>query len=118
LLKERAEEMNSSIGDLPKFVPGGYLIQQSNMALYFHFDKPIMNRPDNALLFSVGPAPNTMYFFNAAPEPQRYRLQAAASDDVSSIVWVGDLGELTSPQLVDIMLEQLTIYYLEHKTGA
>lgn len=84
LLKERAEQMNSSIGDLPKFVPGGYLVQQSNMALYFHFDKPIMNRPENVLLLSVGPAPNTMYLFGNPPSPVRYRLQAAASDDLTS----------------------------------
>lgn len=45
----------------------------------------------------------------------RRRLQAAASDDLTSIVWVGDLGELTSVQLVGIMLEQLTVYYLKHK---
>ncbi len=115
LLKERAEQMNSSLADLPKFVPGGYLIQQANMALYFHFDKPIMNSPENALVFSIGPAPNTMYFLGPPPEPLRYRLHAAASDDLSGIVWLGDLGEVKSAQLVDIMLEQLTVYYLEHK---
>jgi hypothetical protein len=115
LLKERAEQMNSNIGDLPKFVPSGYFIQQSNMALYFHFDKPIVNRPENALLLSVGPAPNTMYMFEPGPTPVRYQLHAAASDDFSSIVWVGDLGELKSAQLVDVVLEQLTVYYLQHK---
>jgi len=88
LLKERAEQLNSQIGELPKFVPGGYFIQQGNMALYFHFDKPIMNRADNALLLSVGPAPNTMYLFGNAPQPVRRKLHAAAADDMSSIVWV------------------------------
>src|SRR5882762_3891829 len=87
-LKERAEQLNSQIGELPKFVPGGYFIQQGNMALYFHFDKPIMNRADNALLLSVGPAPNTMYLFGNAPQPVRRKLHAAAADDMSSIVWV------------------------------
>ena len=116
LLKACAEQMNSSLGDLPRFVPSAYFLQQGNMALYFHFDKPIINRPDNALVFSVGPMPNTMYFLGAPPSPVRYRLQAAASDDLTSIVWVGDLGELTSAQLVDVVLEQLTVYYLQHKS--
>jgi hypothetical protein len=115
LLKERAEQMNSDLGDLPKFVPGGYFVQQGNMALYYHFDKPIMNRPDNRFMLSVGPAPNTMYFLGPPPAPARYQLQAAASDEMSSIVWVGDLGEVTSAQVVDVMLEQLTVYYLQHK---
>ena len=117
LLKERAEQMNSQIGDLPKFTPTGYFIQQGNMALYYHFDKPIMNAPNNALLFSVGPVPNAMYFFGPPPQPVRYQLQAAASDDFTKIVWTGDLGELTSAQLVDVVLEQLTVYYLENKTN-
>lgn len=115
LLKARAEQMNTEIGDLPKFEPGGYFIEQGNMALYYHFDKPIMNAPDNRFLLSIGPGPNTMYFFEHPPAPVRYQLQAAASDDLTCVVWTGDLGEVTTAQVVDTMLEQLTMYYLEHK---
>lgn len=68
--------MNSDLGELPKFVPGGYFVQHGNMALYYHFDKPIMNGPDNRFLLSVGPAPNTMYFLGPPPAPARYQLQA------------------------------------------
>lgn len=42
-------------------------------------------------------------------------MQAAAADDFSRIVWTRDLGEIKSEQLVDVMLEQLTTYYLEHQ---
>jgi hypothetical protein len=56
-----------------------------------------------------------MYFFEPPPEPERYRLQAAASNSLETIVWTGDLGELTSEKLVDFIIEQLTTYYLRIK---
>ena len=50
LLLERAEEMNSKKnGGLPPFVLSGSSIQLGHVALYFSFDQPIVNRPDNRL---------------------------------------------------------------------
>jgi hypothetical protein len=71
-----------------------------------------MNLPNNALIISVGAGPNTFYPFGDPPEPVRYRMQAAASDNFERIVRVGDLGEVKSEQVVDLVLEQLTTYYL------
>jgi hypothetical protein len=119
VISKRVEEVNPQIGDLPKFqvMQNGATIEQGNAAAYLHFDKPIMNAPDNALLISFGSSRSVMfdYFDVPPPEPERYRLQAAASNSLDRIVWVGDLGELTSEQLADFMLEHLTEYYLEHK---
>jgi hypothetical protein len=119
IITKRAGEVNPEIGDLPKFrvTQNGATIEQGNTAAYLHFDKPIINAPDNALLISFGSQRNmiAMFFDEAPPAPDRYRLQAAASDALDGIVWVGDLGELTSEQLADFVLEHLTEYYLEHK---
>jgi hypothetical protein len=116
LLKERIEKVNPSLGTLPPYEFGSQHVRQGNMAAYLTFDKPVMNMPNNALVLSVGAGPNTMYVFGPAPSPVRYRMHGAAADDFSRIVWTGDLGEITSEQLVDLTLEQLTTYYLEHKT--
>jgi hypothetical protein len=57
-----------------------------------------------------------MYFSEAdRPEAIRYLLQAAANDNLDGIVWVGDLGELTTEQLCEFILENLTEYYLENR---
>ncbi len=120
LLKQRAEEMNSRIGNLPQFVPGGSCIQLGNVALYYRFDQPIGNRPDiNELVLSVGTVPNKMSasMFGPPPPPVRYKLQAAASKDFSTIVWVGNDRQFRSAELVEFALEQLTAYYLRHKAN-
>jgi hypothetical protein len=115
LVKENAERVNPTLGELPQYRLAGHMVQQGNMAAYFSFDQPIINHPDNALMLTVAPAPNTIYFFGDAPEPVRFRMQAAASDQLDRIVWVGDLSEVSSEQLADLALEQLTTYYLENK---
>jgi hypothetical protein len=119
VIAKRVGEVNPEIGDLPKFqvTQGGATVEQGNTAAYLHFDKPIINAPDNALLISFGSQRNmiAMFLDERPPTPDRYRLQAAASDSLDRIVWVGDLGELTSEQLADFVLEHLTEYYLEHK---
>ncbi|HET9183640.1 MAG TPA: hypothetical protein VFP59_16010 [Candidatus Angelobacter sp.] len=119
LIQNRVKELNPQIGDLPPFVfnVGQQIVEQGNAAAYVIFDKPIINQPNNALLVSFGPHRNAMFFFDDPPAPVRYRLQAAASDAIDRIVWMGDLGELTSEQLADFILEHLTAYYLEHKPG-
>lgn len=120
-LRTLVEQVNPSIGDLPKFqfsqMMGSQSIQQGNCVAFLYFDKPILNQPNNQLLLSFGPHPHNLYL-DEPPPSIRYRLQAAASDALDGIVWVGDLGELTTPQLADFILEQLTNYYLEHKPGA
>ena len=116
LVKERVEKVNPSLGTLPQYKVGSQQVTQGNMAAYLIFDKPIMNMPNNQLVISIGGAgPDIFYDFGPRPEPIRYRMQAAAADDFSRIVWTGDLGELMSEQLVDLVLEQLTSYYLEQQ---
>lgn len=119
IIKKRVEEVNPEIGDLPQFqvVQNGEIIEQGNAAAYLNFDKPILNAPNNALLISFGAHRNAMYMLSSPPAPDRYRLQAAGSNALDRIMWVGDLGELTSEQLADFIIEQLTRYYLEHKRG-
>jgi hypothetical protein len=115
LIKARVEQVNPTLGTLPPYQVGGLGVTQGNMAAYLTFDKPIMNLPNNALVISFGSGPNTFYPLDDPPQPVRYRMQAAAADDFSRIVWVGDLGEVKSEQVVDLVLEQLTTYYLEHQ---
>ena len=118
-LQRSIDEINPELGDLPpfRFNPGMVTIQQGNCIASLYFDKPILNQPQNQLLISFGPHPNNMYF-DAPPASIRYRLQGGATDALDTIVWLGDLGEMTTSQLGDFILEQLTNYYLEHKPGA
>ena len=117
IIKTRVQTVNPNIGDLPQFqiVQNGQTIEQGNAAAYLNFDKPILNAPNNALLVSFGSHRNAFYLGTRPPEPRRYRLQAAASDSLDQIVWTGELGELSSEQLADFVIENLTAYYLEHK---
>jgi hypothetical protein len=64
-----------------------------------------------------GREPQGVYadFFSGPPKPERYKLQPAMEQSPDRIVRIGDLGELTSEQLADFILEHLTEYYLEHK---
>ena len=120
VVAKRAEELNPQIGDLPKYnvSPSQHMVEQGNAAAYLVFDKPILNRPENALLLSFGPHRNAMFIFDRQPPaPVRYRLEAAATDAIDGIVWVGDLGELDTQRLADMVLEILTTYYLEHKSS-
>jgi len=114
LINARVEQINPTLGALQPYHFGGQWVSQGNMAAYLTFDKPIVNLPDNALVISIGPGPNTFYPFDDPPRPVRYRMHAAAADDFSRIVWVGDLGEVKTEQVIDLVLEQLTAYYLEH----
>lgn len=114
-VSKRAEELNPDIGDLPKFELVGDAVKQDNCVASFMFDKPITNMPQNQLFITIGPHPYAMYFHTAPPEPRRFRLRAAATDDINGIVWVGDLGEVTSAQLTEVIFESLTSYYLKNK---
>jgi hypothetical protein len=117
-LRKLIDQTNPEIGDLPPFdfSDGMTMVQQGNCTASLYFDKPIINRPNNQLMVAFGPHPNNQYF-DEPPAPIRYRLHAAAADSLDSIVWAGDLGEMTTKQLSEFVLEQLTNYYLEHKPG-
>jgi hypothetical protein len=112
------DQVNPDMGDMPPFQYQGGMttVQQGNCVAALYFDKPIINMAKNQLLVAFGPHPNNMYF-DAPPSPVRYHMVAAASDSLDSIVWVGDLGEMTTKQLSEFVLEQLTDYYLKHKPG-
>ncbi len=57
LIKGRIDEVNPNLGDLPQFQfnPGARMIQQGNVVAYMSFDKPIINRPENALILAFRP---------------------------------------------------------------
>ena len=117
LLKQRAGEMNSTIGDSPKFVTSANHIQLGNTTLYYDFDQPVVNRPDNELILTIGPVPNRMPWAWATPaaEPVKYKLYAAASNDFSSIVWIRNQRQFTTVELVDDVLQELARYHFKHK---
>ena len=114
LLKQRAEELNSSMNDSAKFVVGGSNIQLGHVALYYCFDHLIVNNPENKLSFSIGPKPNPLFPGAKGPNAVWYEFRAIASDDCTSILWVGKEGHFDSLGLADFLLEKLLLYYLEH----
>jgi hypothetical protein len=116
LLQQNIGEVNQHIGDLPPFQWQGMMIQQGNCIASLHFSKPFTNGPNNELKIGIGTHPYAQYFSEAdRPSPVLLSMQAAASDNLDGIVWVGDAGELSTEQLVEYVLENLTEYYLEHK---
>lgn len=113
LIQARIEEVNPQIGALPQFrVLRQGEFEQGNACAYLYFDNPFLNMPNNRLLMSFGPHRNAIYVFDDPPETERYEMQAAVSDSFDKIVWTGDLGDLTSENLADFVLEGLTRYYL------
>jgi hypothetical protein len=116
-LKQRVEEVNAALRDLPPFQVGGQMVTQDNCVASWYFEKPITNAPRNRLTVGIGTHPNAMYFNTRRPDPERYQFQAAANDSLDEMVWVGGAGEFTSDGLIDFALEQLTSYYLVHKPG-
>jgi hypothetical protein len=118
-LKSQSEAVNPHLGDdLPKFQwnGGSQFVQQGNFVAGIHFEKPISNSPANRLTISIGPNPFGMYApWFRPPKPIVRRLQAAATNELDGIVWTGDFGEVTTEELVGIILESLTAYYLENK---
>jgi hypothetical protein len=114
-LKERIGKVNADLGELPPYQWQAMMIVQGNCVASLAFTKPIVNRPNNQLLVAFGMHPQAIYFMEERPEPVRYRMHAAATDTLDGIVWVGDADELTSAQLVEFVLENLTEYYLQHK---
>lgn len=119
-LEVKVAEVNPALKDLPTFeftrAGVGPHVRQGNSAAYMTFIQPISNAPPIVLRLSFGRAPG-MYldFFSEPPEPERYELQPAMESGPDRIVWTGDLGEVSSDQLTDFILNHLTEYYLEHR---
>ena len=101
-LKQRVDAVNAGLGDLPKFQLGGQMVTQDNCVASWYFEKPIMNAPANRLHVGIGTSPNAMYFDSRRPDPKRYQFQAAATDTLDGMVWVGSAGEFTSDALIDL----------------
>lgn len=117
---DKISEVNPALDNLPHFVPNSdnSMIMQGSVAAFIHFDKPMTNAPDNRLLITFGFRPDAMFFDeDARPDTLRYVLQAAATEDLGTIVWEGQLGELNSEQLADFTLESLTTYFLDYGKG-
>jgi hypothetical protein len=115
LLQQKAIEVNKNIGDLPQYEWQGMMLQQGNCVASMHFSKPFTNAPENRLQIGIGTHPHALYFDAPPPQPIRITFHAAARDDLGAIVWVGNHAEMSSDQLVEFILENLTEYYLKHK---
>jgi hypothetical protein len=109
-------EVNPSLGDLPRFQfsRGTFNLQQGNCVSSVRFTKPYINEALNRLHIAFGTHPHAMYI-DQPPEPDRYEFVAAATDALDGIVWIGDLGEMTTEELGTFVVERLTVYYLDHK---
>ncbi len=117
-LEAKVLEVNPNLGDLPKyeFMQGNAMVQQGNCIASLYFDMPYTDLPSNQLLVGFGVHHMAMYFDEQdRPQPIRYKLHAAADDALTGIVWVGDLGEISTSRLVEFILENLTVYYLENR---
>jgi len=118
-LEGKIPEVNSALKDLPIFElrKHGPYVKQGNSAAYLSFVQPILNAGPVLLRLSFGREPEGLYadFFSRPPEPERYELQPAMEHSPDRVVWMGDLGEISSAALADFLLTHLTEYYLEHK---
>jgi hypothetical protein len=120
LLKKRAEQIRSEIGDLREIVITGSYIQIGHVALYYRFDQPNPNQPNNELVLSIGLAPYKSFMVENPPQPVTHKLTAGAAPDFSRIVWVGigagggRLGQLDSAMLAEFAADLLVEYYCKH----
>jgi hypothetical protein len=116
LMKQKVEETRSKTGNSPELTLAGSYIQLGHVALYFQFDQPVVNRPDNQLVLRLGLAPNKHGPFGSGPTPVIHRLEAMEAHN-REIIWVGKLGRFKSDELAKIALEMLVDYYCQHTTG-
>ena len=113
-LQKRVEERNATPGNLPQFILHGSTVQLGDTALYLELDQLPTDPDAHLLTIKLGLAPFKKSLFGTGPPPQRKRLRATASADLSSVLWVNDLGELTSDLVVEFALDLLTGYYGRH----
>ena len=116
----RVEEVNKSLDQIPpfQFRRNGPYVRQGNSAAYLAFEQIFLNAGPIHFRLSFGREPEGFYadVFSEPPVPKRYALEPAMERNPDRIVWSGDLGEMTSEQLCDFILQHLTEYYLEHTT--
>ncbi len=117
-LEGRIVQVNKSLQDMPEFQfrRNGPYVRQGNSAVYLNFDQLYTNAGPIHFVLSFGREPEGVYadFFSEPPAPERYYLQPAMEHNPDRIVWMGDLGEMSSDHLCNFVLEHLTEYYLEH----
>jgi hypothetical protein len=89
-------------------------VHLGDKALYLELDQ-LPTDPDVYLLtLKLGLGPFKKFFSETGPSPDRKRLRATASNDLRNVLWVNDLGELTSDLVVEFALDLLTGYYGRH----
>lgn len=115
LLEERVQEMNANRGDMPEIVLRTSSIQMGDFILQLEFDQRYASPTDFVLVLKVGQARPPM--FGSEPPAVRHNFQPRVSDDLSSIVWRGDMGylkQLTTPEVVTLALDMLIGFYRKH----
>lgn len=119
-LEQKISNINSSLQGVPEFQfrSNGPYVRQGNSAAYLNFEQMFANADPIHFVLSFGREPEGVYadFFSTPPAPERYYLQPAMEHNPDRIVWMGDLGEMSSEQLCDFLLEHLTEYYFEHSS--
>lgn len=118
IISGRVDEVNKSLNQLPSFQfnKNGPYIKQGNSAAFLSFHQDFLNTGPIHFRISFGREPEGFYAdeFSAPPTPERYAIEPTMEGNPDHIVWTGDLGEMSSAQLCDFILEHLTEYYLEH----
>ena len=114
LLKERVEEMNAHTGDTPQLVQRGSTVELGYVKLHLELD-PLPPDPDAFVLtLKVGLEKSGSQSFGAGPTPQKERMVAAVSGDVSRILWMHKGEALASAHVVEFALDLLTTYHRRH----
>lgn len=118
IIASRVDEVNKSLDQIPpfQFQRNGPYVKQGNSAAFLSFHQAFLNAGPIHFRLSFGREPGGFYAdeFSEPPSPERYALEPAMEKNPDHIVWSGDLGEMSSEQLCDFILQHLTEYYLEH----
>jgi hypothetical protein len=116
LLEKRVEEINANRGDLPEIVVRSSSLQLDQFKLYIEFDQLFPKLTDYVLVLRVGQERKPL--FGSDLPAVRHRLQPIVADDLRSIVWMGNVGDITqfnTAELVELALDMLTGYYRRHR---
>jgi hypothetical protein len=117
-LQRRIDEVNPQLTTIPQYSYNANqsCVIQGNVAAYLTYAQLILNAGSIYLRVTFGAQPNAFYIDRSyAPTPENYTLQPAVEQRPLKIVWVGDLGQVTSDALVEFVLQHLTEYYLDHQ---
>jgi len=114
LLKERVEEMNAHTGGTPQLVLRGSTVELGYVKLHLELD-PLPTDPDAFVLtLKVALEKYGSQLLGTGPTPQKERMVAAVSSDVSRILWMHKVEALTSAHVVEFALDLLTTYHSRH----